>query len=181
MKTVNEQRVTRHSATPLDTDSSGCFQHHAADAEIPRLFGNPMFIAVFTRSQHGTYPEPDQSSHTLTYYLPAVEVPTVACTATARTTEQSRFEFRRLSRPALEPTKPPNKEATSHRIRTVQLHRHGVYKENHGKLYRQQDALIVSALGAPDQHFVPISCLHLACYTPHSAHVFTSQQLSMES
>jgi hypothetical protein len=40
---------------------------------------------------------------------------------------------------------------------------------------------MVYPLAAPNQHFVPISCLPPACYTPHSAHVNISQQLSMES
>ena len=62
---------------------------------------------------------------------------TVACTTTARTTEESRFESQNLSRPALGPTNPLNKQVTSHPIRTDRLHHHGVYKENQGKVYRQ--------------------------------------------
>jgi hypothetical protein len=123
MKAVNGQHVTRHSVTPLDTDSGGCWQQHAADAEITCLLAARMFIVVFTTYKHGTYPEPYQSSHTLTY----CSMGTLVCTAAARTTEQSCFKSQSLSRPGRGPPQSgTRRKVTSHPIRTVQLHCRGV-------------------------------------------------------
>lgn len=65
---MNEQRVTRrHSATPVDRTAAAVRNIVQLMQKFHVFFAVRMFTAVFTRPQHGTYPEPDQSSHTLTY------------------------------------------------------------------------------------------------------------------
>jgi hypothetical protein len=60
--------TSRHSAIPLEMGGSGRSQHHAQKGtQLTHKFPAFFEIQIFTRSKHVTYPEPDQSSHKLTY------------------------------------------------------------------------------------------------------------------
>jgi hypothetical protein len=105
-----------------------------------------MFITVLT-SKHGTYPEPDQSSHTLThsgYRDSATHYQTVVVRTPVGCQD-------RLWGPPSPLIKRTRRELTSQPIRTVQLYLHFLTR-------LQQDAQMVSPPNVPASHL--LSMLH---------------------